>query len=73
MESKIEQDKRSENKRILIWSTTVLFIGLLGAAFYFISEYDKLQEESLRKEAGFLKQKDKEIVQLLAVSKQMLS
>ena len=35
----------------LLWTIAVLFIGLLGAPFYFISENDKLQEESLRKEA----------------------
>jgi len=59
MKSKMEKDQRSESKRkTLIWTIAVLFIGLLGGAFYFISENGhlqsengQLQEESLRKEA----------------------
>ncbi len=49
---KMEKDQRSESKRkTLIWTIAVLFIGMLGGVFYFISENDQLQEESLRKEA----------------------
>jgi len=52
MKSKMEKDQRSESKRkILIWTIAVLFIALLGGAFYLISKNDQLQEESLRKEA----------------------
>ncbi len=51
MKSKMEKDQRSESKRkTLIWTIAVLFIALLGGAFYFISENDQLQEESLRQE-----------------------
>ncbi len=59
MKSKMEKDQRSESKRkTLIWTIAVLFIGMLGGVFYFISENGQLQsengqlqEESLRKEA----------------------
>jgi len=51
MKSKMEKDRRGESKRkTLIWTIAVLFIGMLGGAFYFISENDKLQGESLWKE-----------------------
>jgi len=35
----MKKDQRRESKRkTLIWTIAVLFIGLLGGAFYFISE-----------------------------------